>query len=71
MIALSCDRLLSSGQAPDAFTGRMLLGALVRQAAGRIIVMPGCGVRPGNIAQLALDSGAQEFHSSCISPDWP
>ena len=70
VIALGCDRLLTSGHAPDAFAGRALIGELVRRAAGRIVVMAGCGVRPGNIGQIARDSGAPEFHSSCISEDW-
>ena len=71
IIALGCDRLLTSGHAPDAFAGRALIGALVRQAAGRIVVMAGCGVRPGNIGQIARETGAPEFHSSCISDAWP
>ena len=71
IIALGCDRLLTSGHAPDAFAGRAQIGALVRQAAGRIVVMAGCGVRPGNIGQIARETGAPEFHSSCISDAWP
>ena len=70
VIALGCDRLLTSGHAPDAFAGRAMIGELVRRAGGRIVVMAGCGVRPGNIAQIAQDSGAPEFHSSCISENW-
>jgi len=70
VIALGCVRLLTSGHAPDAFAGREFLGTLVQRAAGRIIIMPGCGVRPGNIAQIALASGASEFHSSFVSEDW-
>ena len=49
---------------------RALIGELVRRAGSRIIVMAGCGVRPANIAQIAADSGAKEFHSSCISENW-
>lgn len=71
IIALGCDRLLTSGHAPDAFAGRAQISALVRQAAGRIVVMAGCGVRPGNIGQIARETGAPEFHSSCISDAWP
>ena len=70
VIALGCDRLLTSGHAPDAFAGRAMIGELVRRAGGRIVAMAGCGVRPGNIAQIAQDSGAPEFHSSCISENW-
>ncbi|MBQ9660788.1 MAG: copper homeostasis protein CutC [Bacteroidales bacterium] len=70
IISLGCGRLLTSGHAPDAFAGRFLIGKLVRRAAGRIVVMAGCGVRPGNIAQIARETGAPEFHSSCISDQW-
>ena len=70
VIALGCDRLLTSGHAPDAFAGRALIGELVRRAGSRLVVMAGCGVRPGNIAAIARDSGAPEFHSSCISDNW-
>ena len=70
VIALRCHRLLTSGHAPDAFAGRALIGTLVRRAAGRIVIMAGCGVRPDNIATIACDSGATEFHSSCISDCW-
>lgn len=71
VIALGCERLLSSGHAPDAFAGRETLGALVRQAAGRIVVMAGCGVRPANLVEIARASGAPEFHSSFVSELWP
>ena len=70
VIGLGCDRLLTSGHAQDAYAGRALIGELVRRAGSRIIVMAGCGVRPANIAQIAADSGAKEFHSSCISENW-
>ncbi len=67
IIGLGCDRLLTSGHAPDAFQGREMIGKLVRAAAGRIIIMAGCGVRSGNIAAIAAASGASEFHSSRMS----
>ena len=38
IISLGCDRLLTSGHAPDAFTGREMIGTLVRAAAGRIAI---------------------------------
>ena len=37
---------------------------LIEQAAERIIIMPGSGVRADNIQQLAEMTGAIEFHSS-------
>lgn len=67
LIELGCDRVLTSGQEPDAVKGIPLLAELVKRAAGRIIVMPGCGVRENNIAQLAAETGAHEFHTSARS----
>ncbi|MDR2121100.1 MAG: copper homeostasis protein CutC [Tannerella sp.] len=67
LIALGCDRVLTSGQQPDAVAGIPLIAQLVSRAAGRIIVMPGCGVREDNIARIARETGATEFHSSARS----
>ena len=64
VLALGCDRLLTSGHESDAFKGRFFIAELVERAAGRIIVMPGCGVRRSNIARIATDTGAVEFHAS-------
>lgn len=71
IIALGCNRLLTSGHAADAFEGRYFIGRLVAQASGRIVIMAGCGVRPSNIGQIAAASGAPEYHSSFISENWP
>ncbi|MBQ5435377.1 MAG: copper homeostasis protein CutC, partial [Bacteroidales bacterium] len=49
IIALGCTRLLTSGQAPNAWDGRGLITLLVRRAGRRLIVMPGCGVKPDNL----------------------
>lgn len=64
IIALGCDRLLSSGLEESAYDGRELLAALVERAAGRIIIMPGGGVRPSNIYALDATTRAAEFHGS-------
>lgn len=64
VLALGCERLLTSGHESDAFKGRFFIAELVERAAGRIIVMPGCGVRRSNIARIAADTGAVEFHAS-------
>jgi len=40
------------------------LAALVMQAAGRIAVMAGGGVRPGNAAALLRRTGVRELHTS-------
>lgn len=67
LIELGCDRILTSGQQSDAVKGIPLLAELVKRAAGRIIIMPGCGVRENNIAQIEAETGATEFHTSARS----
>lgn len=64
IIGLGIKRVLTSGGCPTAYEGRFVLRDLVRQAAGRITVMPGCGVRASNIDEIASVTGAVEFHGS-------
>lgn len=67
IIAAGCDRILTSGQQPDAVRGIPLIASLIKQAAGRIIIMPGCGVRANNIGRIEAETGAVEFHTSARS----
>lgn len=64
VIALGCDRILTSGLAPSAMEGATTLRQLVTQAAGRIIILPGGGVNPSNAAELLRLTGANELHAS-------
>lgn len=64
IIDIGCQRILTSGQMPNAFDSLPLLAALVKQADGRIVIMPGSGVRSNNIVQIRQETGAEEFHSS-------
>ena len=64
IIASGCERILTSGLKPTAPEGAETLAQLVRQADDRIVIMPGSGVRSDNIAALARQTGAVEFHSS-------
>lgn len=64
VIGLGCERVLSSGARASAIEGAAALRALVEQATGRVVVMPGAGVHAGNIAALAQATGATEFHAS-------
>lgn len=64
IIRLGCDRILTSGQQPKAEQGIALLKQLVERAGDRIIIMPGSGIHAGNIARIAMASGAREFHLS-------
>ena len=64
IISLGCVRILTSGCKPTALEGADLLAQLVERAGERIIIMPGCGIRENNIAEIARLSGAREFHFS-------
>jgi copper homeostasis protein len=64
LINLGVDRLLTSGQAPTAEQGAPLIRQLVEKAEGKIIIMPGGGLNPGNIAQVASATGVSECHAT-------
>ena len=67
IIDAGCQRILTSGQELVAPDGADLIRRLVEAADGRIIIMPGSGVRKENIKSLAAQTGAVEFHSSLRS----
>ena len=71
VIDCGCERILTSGQKSTAPEGMELLAKLVQQADGRIIIMPGAGVRSTNIEELIKTTGAMEFHTSAriTAPD--
>jgi copper homeostasis protein len=64
LIACGCRRVLTSGQKSAAPDAGQLLGELVKQAAGRITIMPGAGVKSTNLQKLVAESNATEYHSS-------
>ncbi len=64
IVSLGFDRILTSGQQPKAEQGIGLLKELVRRAGNRIVIMPGSGIDEGNIAKIARETGASEFHFS-------
>ena len=66
IINLGCSHLLTSGNCEDAFTGRFNIAKLVEQAAGRITIIAGKGIRPQNLRQIALDSKAPQFHGTSL-----
>ena len=67
IISLGCDRLLTSGMEQDAEQGTTYIAKLVEQAAGRIVIMPGAGIRPSNIAIIEKITAATEFHSTAAA----
>lgn len=64
IIGLGCDRILTSGQGPTVVEGSDMLRELRRRAAGRILILPGGGVTPGNAARILARTGCTEIHAS-------
>lgn len=63
LLALGVDRVLTSGGAPTAQEGAASLRRLTLQAAGRLTVVAGGGVRAHNVAALVAESGVTEVHA--------
>ncbi len=64
VMSLGCDRLLTSGQAPDAIKGAAVISRLVKDSDGRLTILAGAGVSPANIADLIELTGVTEVHAS-------
>ncbi len=64
VIALGCERILTSGLASNALDGASKLAELVEQADGRISIMAGAGVNANNVATIITTSQVQEVHLS-------
>ncbi|KAK6598393.1 copper homeostasis protein cutc [Botrytis cinerea] len=69
LINLNFTSLLTSGGAPTSVQGIVQLQKLVRQAAGRIDIIVGGGVRSINLENLMQETGAGWFHSSAVTGD--
>lgn len=67
IIDLGFSRILTSGQQATALEGAELITELKLRARGRIKIMAGCGVNPGNLKELIERSGADEVHASARS----
>ena len=68
LIRQGFDRVLTSGQQPTAEQGIPLLRQLHQQAAGRIIILAGCGVNEQNIRRIYDETGVSEYHFSAREP---
>ncbi len=64
-IELGFERVLTSGAEPLAPDGAPLIGLMVERAAGRLSVMPGCGLTADNVAEVMAVTGVHEVHVAC------
>ena len=67
LIDLGFTRVLTSGQKKTAMDGRELIRSLIAQAATRIEVLPGGGVRALNVRQLVTATGCTQVHLTAFS----
>ncbi len=64
VIATGCNRILTSGQAPNALAGAPRIAELVQASRGRITLLVGGGVNERNVAEILRLTGATEVHGS-------
>lgn len=67
LIDLGVDRVLTSGQQPSVPEGLELIGELVELAAGRVSIMPGCGIEEGNVREIVEKTGVREVHFTAFT----
>lgn len=66
LIDLGVNRVLTSGQAATVPEGLDLIRQLVERSAGRIGILPGCGITPENVAEVIRRTGVKEFHATAF-----
>jgi copper homeostasis protein len=70
--AAGADRILTSGGEQTCVQGSQTIARLMQAAGVRIVVMPGSGIKPGNVRSVLQQTGAKEIHvglrSSLPSP---
>jgi len=64
VIQTGADCLLTSGGAPDVLAGADSIARLRRQAAGRMEIMAGGGLRLTNLAEVVRRTGVSYIHGS-------
>lgn len=67
VISCGFTTILTSGCEPNVLEGLTNLKELVKSAHGRIVIMPGGGLRSTNIGEVLRETGASYFHSSAIT----
>ncbi|PCH80433.1 MAG: copper homeostasis protein CutC [Hyphomicrobiales bacterium] len=63
-IEIGFDTILTSGQARKAIDGIECIASMHKKADGRINIMAGSGVGPGNARQLVTQAGLRHLHLS-------
>ena len=64
ILKTGCNRILTSGQKPNARAGAERIAELVKASRGRISIMAGGGVNESNVAEIIRLTGVTEVHGS-------
>jgi copper homeostasis protein len=62
VISTGAARVLTSGGKPSVVDGASMVARMVEAAKDRIVIMPGCGIRPDNVLSVIEATGAREVH---------
>ena len=65
LIALGVDRVLTSGGGKAALDKAEHLAYLIKTYGEKIAVLPGGGIRAGNVETLIRATGANQIHTAC------
>jgi copper homeostasis protein len=68
LVGLGVERVLTAGRAATAVAGIPALAALVRQAAGRIVVLAGGGITAETAGRIVRETGVREIHVRAAAP---
>jgi copper homeostasis protein len=66
LVELGVDRVLTSGQEASVLEGLPLIAELIEHAGDRIIVMPGGGITPRNVARIVAVAKPKEIHFAAL-----
>jgi len=62
LVSIGVDRVLTSGQSDSALQGAPLIRQLIEKSRGRIVIMPGHGIKEHNLEEVIRATGAGEYH---------
>jgi copper homeostasis protein len=64
LIGLGVTRVMTSGQEASAYNGAANIAAYIRQAAGRIEILPAGGINRFTVADVIQRTGCDQIHAS-------
>jgi copper homeostasis protein len=64
LIGLRVSRVLTAGGQATALAGHQVVADSLERAGGKIEILPGGGVRSGNVSELLLKTGCDQVHGT-------